>query len=213
MAARGVTGEFAAGGITGALVDMLHAGLFRRLWDVQAFDLAAVRSYASDAAHLPMSAERYASPERPDTIARQLDVMILGAAEVDCDFNVNVTCASDGRIIGGSGGHSDTAAGAKLAIVTTTLRAGGHAKLVDRLTCLTTPGAAIAAVVTEAGIAIHPSRSTLATAAKRAGLPLKSLQDLRQLAGPPSQPGRGQGRIIAECEAPTGDIIDTIRTA
>ena len=86
-------------------------------------------------------------------------------------------------------------------------------KLVDRLTCLTTPGAAIAAVVTEAGIAIHPSRSTLATAAKRAGLPLKSLQDLRQLAGPPSQPGRGQGRIIAECEAPTGDIIDTIRTA
>lgn len=213
MAARGVTGEFAAGGITGALVDMLYAGLFRRLWDVQAFDLAAVRSYASDAAHLPMSAERYASPERPDTIARQLDVMILGAAEVDRDFNVNVTCASDGRIIGGSGGHSDTATGAKLAIVTTTLRAGGHAKLVDRLTCLTTPGAAIAAVVTEAGIAIHPSRSTLATSAKRAGLPLKSLQDLRQLAGPPSQPGRGQGRIIAECEAPTGDIIDTIRTA
>ncbi len=214
MAARGVTGAFAAGGITAPLVDMLHAGLFRRLWDVQAFDGVAAASYAADEAHLPMSAAQYASPDRPDRIAAQLDVMILGAAEVDMAFNINVTCASDGRIIGGSGGHADTAAGARLAIVTTPLAAGGFPKLVRRLTCLTTAGAHFGAVVTEAGIAIHPSRPDLAQAARAAGLPLSSLDDLRRAAeaiASPRAPGRGRGRVIAECQSPHGDVIDVIR--
>ena len=58
--------------------------------------------------------------------------MILGAAEIDLDFNVNVTTGSDGVLLGGSGGHSDTAAGAKLAIVTTRLSAGGYPAAVSR---------------------------------------------------------------------------------
>jgi len=214
MVARGVIGDFAAGGITAPLVDMLHAGVFRRLWDVQAFDGAAAASYAADDTHLPMSAAQYASPDRPDRIAAQLDVMILGAAEVDMAFNVNVTCASDGRIIGGSGGHADTAAGARLAIVTTPLAAGGFPKLVERLTCLTTTGAHIGAVVTEAGIAIPPSRPDLAQAARAAGLPLSTLDDLRRAAeaiAPPGPPGRGRGRVIVECESPHGEVIDVIR--
>lgn len=214
MTAAGITGDFASGGITGALVEMFRAGLFRRLWDVQAFDGLAVRSYAVDAGHLPMSAETYASPARPDSIARQLDVMILGAAEVDPDFNVNVTCASDGRIIGGSGGHADTAAGAALPIVTTPLRAGGFAKLVPRLTCLTTPGATIGAVVTEAGIVIHPARPELADRAQRAGLPVRAIEDLWQQArgeAGPRPDGRGRGRVVGLCEAPDGRVIDDIR--
>lgn len=215
MAERNVTGAFAAGGITGALVEMFRAGLFATLRDVQAFDLPAVRSYAEDADHLPMSAETYASPDHPDSIARQLDVMILGAAEVDMNFNVNVTCASDGRIIGGSGGHADTAAGATLPIVTTQLAAGGFPKLVQSLTCLTTPGATIGAVVTEAGIAIHPSRPELAERARHAGLPVTTLDDLRRKAQTGTVPpgnGRGAGKPVALCEDPNGDIIDEIRT-
>ncbi|WP_243613597.1 citrate lyase subunit alpha [Shimia aestuarii] len=211
MVARGIVGDFAAGGITGALVDMFRAGLFRGLRDVQAFDLAAVRSYAEDAAHLAMSAEEYASPERPDCVAKQLDVMILGAAEIDADFNVNVTCASDGRIIGGSGGHADTAAGAILPIVTTPLQAAGRPKLVEALTCLTTPGKTIGALVTEAGIAIHPSRPDLIKAAQKAGLPLKSFEDLRRLAGDQAGSGRGQGRVVAESLSPTGHVLDQVR--
>ncbi len=213
MAADNIKGDFAAGGITGALVDMFQSGLFQRLWDVQAFDLAAVQSYAQDADHLAMSADQYANPERPDNIANQLDVMILGAAEVDMDFNVNVTCASDGRIIGGSGGHADTGAGATLPIVTTPLVAGGFAKLVKTLTCLTTPGATIGALVTEAGIAIHPSRPDLAQAARAAGLPVKDINDLRRLAkahASKAPPPRTTGRIIAHCEAPDGTVIDHI---
>ena len=54
-------------------------------------------------------------------VVNQLDSAILGAAEIDLDFNVNVTTGPGGVIVGGSGGHSDTAAGAKLAIVTTRL--------------------------------------------------------------------------------------------
>ncbi len=211
MATRGVVGDFAAGGITGALVDMFHAGLFRKLWNVQAFDLAAVRSYSADPDHTAMSADLDASPARPDSIAKQLDVMILGAAELDRDFNVNVTCASNGRIIGGSGGHADTAAGAKLPIVTTTLRAGGHAKLVERLTCLTTPGDTIGAVVTEAGIAVHPARPDLHHAARAAGLPVTTLEDLRRQASHVTGSGRGTGRTVAHCEAPDGTVIDRIR--
>jgi citrate lyase subunit alpha/citrate CoA-transferase len=55
--------------------------------------------------------------------------MILGATEIDLEFNVNVTTGSDGFIMGGSGGHADAAAGAKLAIVTTRLNAGGYARI------------------------------------------------------------------------------------
>ena len=73
-------------------------------------------------------------------VVNQLDAMILGAAEIDLDFNVNVTTGADGIIIGGSGGHADAAAGAKLALVTTRLNAGGNAKVVESVMTITTPG-------------------------------------------------------------------------
>jgi citrate lyase subunit alpha/citrate CoA-transferase len=71
-----------------------------------------------------------ANPHNRGSVVNQLDAMILGAAEIDVDFNVNVTTGTDGIIMGGSGGHADTSAGAKLAIVTTRLNAGGYAKVV-----------------------------------------------------------------------------------
>ncbi len=214
MAARGVTGGFAAGGITAPLVEMHRAGLFRDLWDVQAFDLMAVESYRDDPGHHAMSASRYASPGRSDTIAERLDVMILGAAEVDTGFNVNVTRGGDGRIIGGSGGHADTAEGAKLAIVTTTLTGGGFARITDRLTCLTTSGAHVDAVVTEVGIAVHPRHRDLARDASRAGLPITTIDDLRVLSraqGRTVERARSEGPARVICEDRRGRRIDTIR--
>ena len=214
MAGRGVSGGFAAGGITGPLVQMFRDGQFGGLWDVQAFDLEAVASYRDDSDHRAMSASLYASPARPEAIANQLDVMILGAAEVDTDFNVNVTQASDGRIIGGSGGHSDTAAGAKLPIVTTTLTAGGFAKIVKHLTCRTTPGATIGAVVTEAGLAIHPSRPELAARALKAGLPIVQIEDLQRRAAelcPPHRQKVTDGSPVVVCEYRDGTVIGVIR--
>lgn len=214
MAGKGIVGDFAAGGITGAMVGMFRQGLFRQIWDVQAFDLEGVASYRDDPEHHAMSASLYASPGRMDTIASQLSVMILGAAEVDLDFNVNVTQASDGRIIGGSGGHADTAAEAQLPIVTTPLTAGGFPKIVERLTCLTTPGHSIGAVVTEVGIAIHPSRPELVDRAQRAGLPVMSIADLQRRAAaecPGVEQVKDNGRVIARCEYRDGSVIDEIR--
>jgi hypothetical protein len=98
-------------------VDMLEEGLFRNLFDVQCFDLKAVESYRNNPRHQGMSGSMYGNPHNKGAVVNNLDIMILGATEIDTDFNVNVTTGSSGVIMGGSGGHSDTAAGAKLAIV------------------------------------------------------------------------------------------------
>ena len=174
MREQGLVGSFGAGGVTGFLVDMLEAGLFRTLFDVQCFDLRAVESYRNDPRHQAMSASLYANPHNRGAVVNQLDAMLLGAAEVDLDFNVNVTTGSSGRILGGSGGHADTAAGSKLALVTTTPRRGGAGrKIVERVGCVTTPGETIDAVVTEAGVAVNPRARGLARAAGAAGIEVR----------------------------------------
>ena len=196
MHERKVRGSFASGGITGVIVDMFHEGLFRSLFDVQCFDLAAVDSYRRDEAHLGMTASMYANPHNRGAVVNQLDVMILGAAEIDVDFNVNVTTGTDGIIMGGSGGHADAAAGAKLAIVTTRLNAGGYAKVVDRVTTVTTPGETIDVLVTEAGVAVNPRREELRERLVAGGVPVVSIDDLRVRAarGASRQPARGASR-------------------
>ena len=101
----------------------------------------------------------YANPMNRGPVVNMLDTVILGAAEIDLDFNVNVTTKANGIIMGGSGGHADTAAGAKLAIITTRLTAAGFPKIVDRVGTPTTPGETVDVLVTDAGVAVNPRRS------------------------------------------------------
>ncbi|HEX7741069.1 MAG TPA: citrate lyase subunit alpha, partial [Sphingobium sp.] len=215
MRAKKVVGGFAAGGITGALVDMFHEGLFRTLFDVQCFDLDAVASFREDAAHMAMSAALYASPGGKGCVADQLDVMILGAAEVDVDFNVNVSAVSGGRIIGGSGGHADTAAGSRLAIVTTRLRSRSIPKIVSRVECVTTPGETIDVIVTEAGVAVNPRRRDLIDALDAAGIAMTSIETLHDLAHEgmeaPSVAHNPAAPIVALVQYRDGSIIDVVR--
>ena len=117
MLRQGIQGSFGMGGITGYMVDMLQAGCFKSLVDVQCFDLTAVESIRTDPRHQEVSAMHYASPSHRSSAVDSLDVVILGATEIDTDFNVNVHTDSNGYIMGGSGGHSDTAAGAKLSMI------------------------------------------------------------------------------------------------
>jgi len=215
MSAQGIVGSFASGGITGTLVEMFQAGLFRTLFDVQCFDLKAVDSYRRNQAHQSMSASMYANPRGRGAVVDQLDAMILGAAEVDLDFNVNVTLGADGRIIGGSGGHSDTAAGAQLALVTTRLATRVYPKIVDRVASVTTPGETIDAVVTEDGIAVNPRRSDLRERLLSEGIPLASIDELRDKAkrGAGSAPREARtrsGQIVAVAEYRDGTVIDVI---
>lgn len=214
MAERNVRGSFASGGITGTIVDMFRAGLFRTLLDVQCFDLAAVDSYRCDDAHLGMSASMYANPHNRGAVVNQLDAMILGAAEIDVDFNVNVTTRTDGVILGGSGGHADTAAGAKLAIVTTRLCAGGFGKVVDRVTTITTPGETVDVLVTEAGVAVNPRRADLRGRLVDAGIevvPIERLRDLAAASATRAHVGRAEGRVVAVVEYRDGTVIDVVR--
>lgn len=214
MLERNVRGSFASGGITGSIVEMFHAGLFRALFDVQCFDLSAVDSYRRDEAHLSMSASMYANPHNRGAVVNQLDAMILGATEIDTDFNVNVTTGTDGVIMGGSGGHADTAAGAKLAIVTTRLNAAGNAKVVDRVSTLTTPGETVDVLVTEEGVAVNPKREELRDRLLAAGLTVVPIDQLRNLAARaasvPNQPPNDR-RIVAVVEYRDGTVIDVVR--
>jgi citrate lyase subunit alpha/citrate CoA-transferase len=215
MRARGVQGSFASGGITGYIVDMLEAGLFRTLFDVQCFDLKAVESYRRNPSHLSMSASMYANPHRRGSVVDQLDVMILGATEIDLEFNVNVTTGSDGVIMGGSGGHADAAAGARVALVTTRLNAGGFAKLTERVTTITTPGSTVDVLVTDEGIAVNPRRTDLIELLQASGIGLRTIGELKAIADEravrPAPVRSDAGRIVAVVEYRDGTVIDVVR--
>ena len=216
MEEAGVTGSFALGGITGYMVEMLEAGLFRKLIDVQGFDLDAVRSLAGNPNHLEVGADYYASPYNLGAAVNKLDVVVLGATEIDTGFNVNVVSGSDGVIMGGSGGHSDAAAGAKMTIVVANLLRGRLPIIKDKVLTATTPGETVDVLVTERGIAVNPLRSDLYEKFKAAGLPVKSVEELKelaeQIAGAPEDISSGE-KIVAVVEYRDGTVIDVVRQA
>ncbi len=88
-------------------------------------------------------------------------MVVLSALEVDRHFNVNVITGADGVIRGASGGHSDTAAGAKLTIVVVPLVRGRIPCVVDRVLNVVTPGETVDVLVTERGIAVNPRRKDI----------------------------------------------------
>jgi len=213
MLKKGIQGSFGLGGITGYLVDMLHAGCFRSLLDVQCFDLKAVESIRSDPRHQEISAMHYASPSSRSAAVDSLDVVILGATEIDTDFNVNVHTDSNGYIMGGSGGHSDTAAGAKLAMIIAPMFRARLPIVTDRVTCISTPGRDIDVLVTQGGIAVNPKNAELMQRLTAAGLPVVDMQALKEKAeritGKPNRLPKGD-RAVAEVIYRDGTLLDTI---
>lgn len=210
-----IRGSFASGGITGYLVDMFEEGYFEKLYDVQCFDLAAVASIQKNENHLAISASRYGNPFNPENIVNSLDVVILGASEIDLNFNVNVTTGFDHRILGGSGGHADTAFGSKFAIIVSKLVSSRISVVVDRVTTITTPGETVDALVTDYGIAIHPRHSELIEQLKKTTrLPVVSMKELldtaNELCGIP-QVMLPKEKIVAVMEYRDLSVIDVIR--
>ena len=214
MRKLGVKGSFGLGGITGYLVDMLEEGFFESLLDVQCFDLKAVESITKNPLHQEISATRYASPLARSAAVNSLDAVVLGALEIDTGFNVNVHVDSNGIIAGGSGGHSDTAAGAKLAMVVAPLYRARLPIIVDKVLCCTTPGSTVDVLVTQRGIAVNPSQAELKDRLSKAGLPVFPIEKLKDMAegytGAPT-PVKPQGRVVGEVEYRDGQVIDTIR--
>lgn len=214
MKRDGIVGSFAAGGVTGYIVDMYEEGLFRAIFDVQCFDLQAVESFKKNPSHMAMSSSMYGNPHNKGAVVNNLDVMILGATEIDTNFNVNVTTGSDGVIMGGSGGHSDTAAGSKLAIIVTNLVKARLPIIKDRVTTVTTPGESIDVLVTERGIAVNPRRTDLIEKLKGTNLPVMTIEELKEVAekmtGKP-ETIKLSDEIVAVVEYRDGTVIDVVR--
>ena len=217
MLERGIVGSFGMGGITAYMVDMLESGCFRSLIDVQCFDLDAVRSLREDPRHTEVSATHYAGVSGKSAAVDSLDVVLLGATQVDVNFNVNVHTDSNGYIMGGSGGHSDTAAGSRMCIIIAPLTRARLPLVVDRALTISTPGKDVDVVVTQRGIAVNTKygkNKELKEKLIAAHLPVCEIEDLKKMAeelsGVPASLSLSD-RVVAKVLYRDGTVIDTIK--
>jgi len=214
MRRKGITASFALGGITGSIVDLLNKGLIEKVVDTQSFDADAAASLAVSPNHIEISTNEYANPTSKGAYCDRLDVVILGALEVDLDFNVNTITGSDGLMMGASGGHCDVAAAANLSIIVGPLIRGRIPTVVKHVTTLVTPGACVGILVTDHGIAVNPNRPEVEARLRAAGLPVMTIQQLYEravsLVGEP-QPIEFLDKIVGIVRYRDGSVIDVVR--
>lgn len=214
MIERNITGSFGLGGITAQLVQLHEEGLFKGLFDTQSFDLVAAESVGKNPNHFEIDASFYANPHNGGPAVNNLDLVMLGALEIDTNFNVNVMTGSDGVISQATGGHPDTAAGAKMSVILAPLIRGRLPIVVDEVTTVVTPGETIDVVVTDYGIAVNPLREDLIEKFKDANLPLYTIEELKEMAqkitGEP-EPIEFEDKIIGIVQYRDGSVIDVIR--
>lgn len=209
-----IKGSFGLGGITAQLVQLLEEGLMEGLFDTQSFDLIAAESLGKNPKHYEIDASFYANPHNAGAVVNKLDIVLLGALEIDTDFNVNVISGSDGVISQASGGHSDTAACANISIVLAPLIRSRIPIIVDKVTTVVTPGETVDVVVTDYGIAVNPRRKDLIESFERSNLKLYSIEELQKIAeritGKPDKIKFGD-KIVGVVQYRDGSVIDVIR--
>ncbi|MDR1510886.1 MAG: citrate lyase subunit alpha [Synergistaceae bacterium] len=214
MRDKKIHGSFILGGITGAGADMLDEGLFDAILDVQCFDRRAIESLRNDPRHREISDSLYANPIAKSCAVDSLDVVVLGGLEVDTQFNTNLTVNSAGYIVAGSGGHSDTAAGAKLALVVAPLMRTRFPSVVDKVVSVTTPGKDIDLLVTQYGVAVNPDNPELRERLRENRVKLVEIEELQRIAidlsGKP-KPLKFGDRVVAQVIHRDGYVIDEIR--
>ena len=197
-----------------AMCELMDAGLVRKIVDAQVFDSAAIEHIKTNPNHVEISTSEYANPMNKGAYVNKLDFVILGALEVDVDFNVNVVTGSDGIVRGAPGGHPDTAAGSKCSIIVAPLIRGRIPTVCDHVLTVTTPGEAIDVVVTDYGIAINPLRQDLVEAYKDSDLPIVTIEELRdtayRIARKPDDV-EFEDKVVAIVESRDGTILDVIR--
>ncbi len=213
MREMGVTASFVRGGSTRYLVEMLREGLVGYILDGQTFDLAAVESIATDPRHVPTSPFTSYNYHGKGNFAGIVDFVVLGATEVDLNFNANVNTHSDGRLLHGIGGWQNCL-DADCTILALPSMRDRIQVIVDEVTTLTGPGELIDVIVTERGIAIRPDRQDLLEAVRGKGLPLRSLEEIQHevhalCGGPPRRPIFSD-EAVAVIQWVDGTVIDTV---
>jgi len=213
MRERGIKARFARGGSNKYLVKMLEEGLIEYILDGQTFDLDGVRSMAENNNHVwssPFTSYNYHSK---GNFAGLLDVVILGATEVDVNFNGNVATHSDGYLLHGIGGWQNCLF-SKTVILPIPLFRDRIPVIRDEVTTICGPGELIDVIVTERGIAINPLRKDLIEKAKDSGLPIKTIQELKdeaeRICGKPEKVELSD-EIVAVIKWVDGTVIDAVR--
>ena len=210
---RGWKARFARGGSNKYLVKMLEEGLTDYILDGQTFDLDGVRSMRENPRHVNTSPFTSYNYHGKGNFASMVDVVILGATEVDVNFNANVVTHSDGYLLHGIGGWQNCLF-SKCVILPVPLFRDRMPVILDEVTTLCGPGELIDVIVTERGIAINPLRTDLLEKMKNSTLPLKTIQELKaeaeKICGKPDKPKLGD-EIIAVIKWVDGTIIDSVR--
>lgn len=210
----GIKMGWAMGGITEPIVNLLKEGYVRYLADDQAFDIPSVESVYTDPAHFEIDSSEYANPLNKGAYVNKLDYVVLGALEVDRDFNVNVVVGSDGTIQGAPGGHPDTAAGANCSIIVAPLVRGRIATVRESCTSITTPGETVDVIVTDYGVVVNPNREDILKQLENTDLPLVDMDYLikrgEEITGKPDDIDY-EDQVVAIVEYRDGSIIDVVR--
>jgi citrate lyase subunit alpha / citrate CoA-transferase len=209
----GATSRFARGGSNKYLVEMFEQGLTGFILDGQTFDLEGVRSLRENANHVSTTPFTSYNYHGKGNFASMVDVAILGATEIDLNFNGNVVTHSDGYLLHGIGGWQNCLF-AKCVILPLPLFRGRIPVIRDEVTTLCGPGELIDVIVTERGIAINPLRQDLLDAVKGSSLPIKTLSELKEeaerICGKPDAPRLGE-EVVAAVKWVDGTVIDAVR--
>jgi citrate lyase subunit alpha/citrate CoA-transferase len=213
MRAAGVRARFVRGGSTRYLVEMLEEGLTDYILDGQTFDLDAVRSIATDPRHVATTPFTSYNFHGKGNFASLVDAVVLGATEVDLEFNANVVTHSDGRLLHGIGGWQNCLAAGCTILAVPSFR-DRIPVIVDRVTTVTGPGELIDVVATERGIAVNPRRTDLLEALRGSGLPLRTIEELQSevqwiCGGKPRRPALTE-RPVAVVKWVDGTVLDTV---
>lgn len=214
MKAKGVKARFVRGGSTKYLVQLLEEGLTDYILDGQTFDLEGVRSMRENPSHVNTSPFTSYNFHGKGNFASIVDVAVLGATEVDINFNANVVSHSDGYLLHGIGGWQNCLY-SKCTILAVPSFRDRIPVIIDEVTTLCGPGELIDVIITERGIAINPRRKDLLSAVKNSGLPIKTIKQLRDevyeiCGGAPAKPKVNKNKVVAVIKWVDGTVIDSV---
>ncbi len=214
MKSKGVKARFIRGGSTKYLTEMLEEGLTDFILDGQAFDSDGVRSLRENPKHVSTSPFTSYNFHGKGNFASMLDAVVLGATEVDVNFNANVVTHSDGYLLHGIGGWQDCLFGKCVILAIPSFR-DRVPIIVDRVTTLCGPGEMIDVVITERGIAINPLRQDLMKKLSKSTLPIRKIKDIQRevfdmCGGKPQTPNVSKDEIAAIVQWVDGTVIDSV---
>jgi citrate lyase subunit alpha/citrate CoA-transferase len=214
MKSKNVKARFMRGGSTKYLVELLEEGLTDYILDGQTFDLDGVRSMRENANHVNTSPFTSYNFHGKGNFASMVDVAVLGATEVDVNFNANVVTHSDGYLLHGIGGWQNCLY-SKCSILAIPSFRDRIPVIVDEVTTLCGPGELIDVIITERGIAINPLRKDLLKAVKDSQLPIREIRQIKKevdeiCGGAPTKPKVNKDKVVAIIKWVDGTVLDSV---